>query len=199
MKGVSDFHRFERVADTIVSSIERSYADFTGDLSIKKSQQLRAPLPDEESLHLIQRKKMLHLMKKVEETYEDCLTNVESFNSVVGNWYKCAKAILIQPNYEVLASNMVKMQNNLHAAETALADTIREFKIQLIQLEKVIAQISTSIQSFQRAGSANGQAVRARLLEVTKVQNEMQSRLEQNSDLCDQLHGIIKSLSGPSP
>lgn len=68
--------------------------------------------------------------------------------------------------------------------------------LELTRLSEAIRGFLTAYKAFEKQ---EVQAVRAKLLEVTKVQNKMQSKLEMNSDLCGQLHGIIKSLSGVSP
>lgn len=198
-QGVNDFLRIERISDTLVTQIDNSYSEFTGNITPSTPQRRRAPLPEEQCLYLIERTKMLQTMDKLEHLQTECYLYLSSFNSVVSDWYKQAVTAYIQP--EIVFSDIRQLQEKMAISEGNLVVAVNGFKAQLAQVTNslsliLLATSAGSTDSRQSRKSVKAKVVRDRLHELVRVQEEIQSKFKVNFELCNQLQGLLMNSLG---
>lgn len=171
-----------------------------GDVA-SSSQRRRVPEPEEQCLHLIERTKMIQTMEKLDKLQTECFLNLSSLNSVVSDWYKQAVTAYIQP--EILANDIQRLQEKISYSEANLADAVQNFKGQLGKVTESLSAfpiVAGNIQNGQNhKKNTKAKAVRDRLHELVRVQEEIQSKFKVNFELCDQLQGLLmNSFSEPT-
>lgn len=132
-------------------------------------------------------------MEKIVRLQTECFINYTGLNSVLSEWYKKAITAYIQP--EILANDIKRSHLRLTEAETGLQSAVERFKVQLQHATKslsVFPVVSGNIQNNQNR-KESVKAIRARLAELARIQGEMQSNCKINTDLCNQLQGLLKN------
>ncbi|ODM89723.1 Serine/threonine-protein kinase TBK1 [Orchesella cincta] len=190
VKSVNDFVRIERIGETLLNNIERPYGEISGDLP-SLSHRRAASEPEEQCLHLIERNKMIQEMDKLEKHHVDCSANFSALNSVFSEWYKLAIAAYVQP--EILTKDMKCLQEKILESEKCLNDAVRSFKYQLEKVTDSLTSLPVVVGSIQNSHNRKEsvKAIRARLQELSRVQEEIQSNFKVNIELCDQLQGLL--------
>lgn len=183
---MNDFLCLERITSTLVSNISESYREICGDLPVTSSRR-RAPEPEEQCLHLIERTKMIQTMEKLEKQQTQCFLYYTGLNSVLSDWYKGAITAYIQP--EILTNNIRSLQKNVIETENRLTQAVSNFNSKLHCITESLSPVAYGGSNCIRKESVK--AIRERLHELTLVQEEIQSNFKVNSMLCDQLQNLL--------
>ncbi|ODM99381.1 Serine/threonine-protein kinase TBK1 [Orchesella cincta] len=202
VKGLEEFARFGKIADTLVYNIGQAYREINVYLT-SLSRRSGASQSGDKFLHLIERNKMAQEMDKLEKHHVFCSDNFSALNSVFSEWYKLAIAAYVQP--EILTKDLLSLQERMFESENFLNAAVRNFKSQLEKVSESLASVpvvvvGSSIQNSQCHKDEESTRVRvARLQELARVQKEVQTNFKINKELCNQLHGLlIGSCSGKS-
>ncbi|CAL8097022.1 unnamed protein product [Orchesella dallaii] len=192
VKGVNEFVRIERIANTLLNNISKSYGEISGDLP-SLSHRRGASEPEEQCLHLIERTKMIQEMDKLELHQKDCFASLQAVNIVFCEWYALAIAAYIQP--EILTKDIIHLQEKILHSEKCLNDAVQHFKYQLGKITESLSSLPIMVGVGSGQNSQNRKesvkAIRARLQELSRVQEEIQSNFKVNIELCDQLQGLL--------